>query len=113
MRNPVQVDVVTITSQHFILLTGVPSVADDLALGEEKPRWKNFHSEGMKSTSLGKTEAGDTALPGSAEDFLWQRMLCPNPAPVTCPREGEMLSRGRGGELAAAGLETIETKKIC
>lgn len=50
MRNSIQVDVVAVTSQHFILLTGVPSVADDLALGEEKPRWETFHSEGAYLT---------------------------------------------------------------
>lgn len=42
MRNSVQVDVVAVTSQDIVLLTGVPSVADDLALGEEKTQMGNF-----------------------------------------------------------------------
>lgn len=70
MRNSVQADVVAIMSQDFILLTGVPSVADDLALGEEKPRWETD----LKSTSLGKIEVLGhgfaQAVSGSAEDFL-------------------------------------------
>lgn len=40
MRNSVQDDIVTITSQDFILLAGVPFVADHLALRKQKTRWK-------------------------------------------------------------------------
>lgn len=41
MRNSVQFDIVTIASQNFVLLAGVHFVADHLALGKEKTRWKH------------------------------------------------------------------------
>ena len=83
MRNSVQADVVAAVSQDFILLTGVPSVADHFALGKEKRRWKAFRSRGcsfdLKSASLIRWDAfakpkrcgsWDVALPGVSLDQL-------------------------------------------
>lgn len=44
MRNSVQSDIVTVASQDFILLAGVHSVADHLALGKKTNQNKVGHS---------------------------------------------------------------------
>lgn len=56
MRNSIQSDIVTVASQDFILLAGVHSVADHLALGkiQNKTRWD---IQSTQSASLGSWDA--------------------------------------------------------